>query len=172
MESVHILPGEHLIFRQHIFIADHLLALLAFLFIDIVGDQHVQDLISARKHTKGIQNRLIRRIQHPVVAVNHLEKQAAGLFNSRIHTGAVAAVFLMDGFYDGGILFSVLVRNFCRFVGGAVIHDENLHILPARKQRIDAFAHVLFRIVAGYRNCQKFHLYQISCCMVYMLLFT
>ena len=90
--------------------------------IDIIGDQHVQDLISARKHAKGIQDRLIRRIQHPVVAVNEAYPVSLSHIYSCVSSHAHTFVLLVHHSYSS-IFSGIFVTYSSRFVRTAVVHQ-------------------------------------------------
>ena len=73
MEMLHITPGEHFIYRESMFIAHHLAAFFSHLLIYKIGDQHIQNLFTARKAAQSFQYLHIRFFLHPVITVYYLK---------------------------------------------------------------------------------------------------
>ena len=65
-------------------ITDYLFTLLAFLFVHIVGNHHIQHFFTAGKLCKLIQDLPIGRIRHPVIAVHHFKIQPGGIFDTGV----------------------------------------------------------------------------------------
>ena len=102
--------------------------------------------ISAQQIQQVFQNLGI----HPVIAVHHLKENACGIFKSCVHRFPMPAVFLVDGTADSGIFPGITVSNLsCPVFGGSVIHNDDFHFLPARKQGVDTVLHIAFRVIAG-----------------------
>ena len=127
----HLVPGKHLVFRQSAGIPHRALEIGADLFIDIVAHQQVGAIALGRKPAQSVQHLGVGIVVQPVVAVHHLEIQTLGVFHTGHHRGAVAAVRLMDGPHNAGIVLLVFVRNGGGIVGGTVIHDQDLHLVAA-----------------------------------------
>ena len=74
---------------------------------------------------------------------------------------SVAAVLLMDGLDDGGVLGSVLVADGRGLVlHGTVVHEDDLSLLPGGEQRFDAVAHICRRVVARDGKSNEFLLHK------------
>ena len=72
---------------------------------------------------------------------------------------SVAPVGLMDGPDDPWILLGIPVTDLWRLVlGGAVIHQNDLHILSPCQQRVYTFFHIRSAIIAGYCKSNQFHM--------------
>ena len=60
-----------------------------------------------------------------------------------VNRSAMSAVLLMDRFADPRIFFLVAVSDLGRIVFcGTVVHDQDLHLISARKQRLDTIFHI------------------------------
>ena len=81
----------------------------------------------------------------------------AGLRPAIIGLIAAAAVLLMNDADDGGVLFGVGVGNFAGVVLGAVIHKDDLGVLPRGEQGLDAVIHIGSRVVARHGKGDEFH---------------
>ena len=66
-------PGEHLLHRQDMTVLDHLFAALAFFFIDIVADEHIQCLTAAGQFSESIQDLKICILLHPVITIHYFK---------------------------------------------------------------------------------------------------
>ena len=133
-------------------VLDHLFAALAFFFIDIVADEHIQRLTAAGQFSESVQDLKICILLHPVIAVHYFKIQSLGIGNSGIHCGAMSSVLLMDSTDNGRELCLIFICDLCgTILGGSVINDQDLYILSADQQGINTFSHILFRIVTG--NC-------------------
>ena len=147
-----VCPGKHLLHRQNMAILNHLFTALAFFFIDIIADEHVQCLTASCQLPQSVQNLKICILLHPVIAVHYFKIQSLGIGDSGIHCRAMSAVLLMDSTDNGRELCLIFICDLCgTILGGSVINDQDLYILTADEQRINTFSHILFRIVAG--NC-------------------
>ena len=159
LEVLHLIPGEDLSRRHRMAVLHGLLVLCPLLLIDKVRDQHIQLFIFPDKPAQGVKHLPVSIAVHPVVAVHHLEKHAVRILQAGIDRFTVAAVLLVDGPADIRILRLILPRNLQGVVLlGTVIHDDNLHLLAARKQRLDAVSHIFRGIVTRNRNCQNLHI--------------
>ena len=89
----------------------------------------------------------------PVIRVYVLEKDSRCFLNACIDGSAVACVLLMDGADYSGILIFVSLRDLKSIIlGRSVINDEDLNIVSARKQRLNARLHVRRGIITRNRN--------------------
>ncbi len=143
-EVSHILPGKLPIHRQGALVLDHLVALLALLVIDIVAQQHVELRVGLGKAAQRIEDLAVGRCLQMVIAVDDLEEGAGRVLDARVDRRAVAAVLLVDDPDNVRIQHLILIRNFRRMVLRSVIDDDDLHVLAADQQRIDALFHVAF----------------------------
>ena len=79
------------------------------------------------------------------------------MFHSTVDGVAVPSVFLADGFYNGGILFLVALRDRLGSVAGSVIDYDDLYIFPAYKDGVNGFFYLSFRIITRYCESDIFH---------------
>ena len=57
----------------------------------------------------------------------------------------MSAIFLMDGPTDARIIFLVFIGNLRGpILGGTVVHDQDLHLIAAGQQGVDAVSHIGF----------------------------
>ena len=149
-EVLHLIPAENPVLREGSAVAHDLLMLLSHLIIDKVADKHV--------HRRALQHLLPQLVQHPgqrlridpVVGIHHLEEKAAGIAEARIHRLPVSAVLLVHRLADPGVFLLILLRDLQGIVlPGAVIDDDDLHLIPCRQDALYAVPHIGCRIVAG-----------------------
>ena len=69
----------------------------------------------------------------------------------------MAAVLLVDDPDDIGVLLGIAVGDGAGVVPGAVVHQDDFHLVASLQEGVDAVLHVVLRVVAGDRECQKFH---------------
>ena len=152
-KHLHVVPGKRFVLWERQIIVHNLLMLRPLLFINEIRDQHVQRILSQNKLPQRIQHLAVRVSVDPVVAVHHLEKNPSRVFQSRVDSRAVAAVFLVDGPADSRVPAFIFICDLRRIVfRGAVVHNQDLHLIPAGKQRADTIFHIGRRIVAWDRN--------------------
>ncbi len=97
----------------------------------------------------------------PVVTVHDFVVQTGGVADALIHTLAVAAVFLMDGLDDGGVLGGIFITDGRGVVlYGTVVHQNDLGLLSGRKQGLDAMTHICRRVVARNGKGDEFLLHK------------
>ena len=70
---------------------------------------------------------------------------------------AVATVLLMDDADDGGVFFGVGIGDLAGVVLGAVIHKDDLGVLPRGEQGLDAVIHIGSRVVVRHGKGDEFH---------------
>ena len=116
MHPAHVAPCKDLVLGKRRRIFHYLFVLCAFLFIDKVGDQHIQRLPRTNDLPQRIQDLFVCLCVYPVIAVNNFEKQPACIFNACVDSLPMPAVFLMDRFYDIRISFFVSVRDLRRHI--------------------------------------------------------
>ena len=63
---------------------------------------------------------------------------------------------------DGGVFFLVFVGDGTGIILGAVVDDDNLHILAAGKQGIHAVPEIILRIKTWDRKTDEFHSISLS----------
>ncbi len=151
-EMLYILPCKQFVFRQCMAVTHYLIVLFPLFFIDKIADQHIQHIPGTGKITQCFQYFQISVLPHPVIAVHHFKIKAFCLPDTCIDCRPVSAVCLIDQPYYIRILLLILPADPGRFVHGAVIDYQNLHVLSAGQQRLDAFSHICRRIITGNRH--------------------
>ena len=151
---LHIAPGDQLADRKGLLVVHHLFSPGALFLVDEVAHQKIQGRLPLHEGAQGIQDLHVGLLIDPVVAVHHLEIDSGGVSQAGVHRLPVSAVFLVDRPADARIIPLVFVRDLPGSVlGGAVVHDEDLHLLPPRQQALYTMTHIVFRIIAG--NCHR-----------------
>ena len=156
-ELADLLPGENAAFGQDALVVDDVAGVVGHMLIDIVGHHQIKRLLVVEVGAQLGQDLLQGIGVEPVVGVDDLEVDAGGIADALVDALAVAAVLLMYGFYDGGVLFGVGVGNFAGVVLGAVIHKDDLGVLPRGEQGLDAVIHIGSRVVARHGKGDEFH---------------
>ena len=64
---------------------------------------------------------------------------------------------VVDDLDDVGVFFSIGIGNFAGVVLGAVIHKDDLGVLPRGEEGLDAMVHICGRVVARHGKGDKFH---------------
>ena len=150
-------PAEQTVLREHIGVADRVAGIILDVLIDVVADHQIRGRTACHEGLQLGQNGLEGGGVQPVVAVHDLVVQTGGVPDALIDALAVAAVLLMDGLDDGGVLCGVLVADGGGVIlHGTVVHEDDLGLLSGREQRFDAVAHIGRRIVARHGKCDKF----------------
>ena len=157
-EMPRFLPAEHPALGQGVMVAHGVLVNRAYLVVDVITHQQVDLLLRLGKAPQTFQHLGIGLRVHPVVGVHHLEIQARGVGETRHHRVAVAAVFLVDGPDDARILAFIRIRDLRRVVPGAVVHDQDLHLVAARQQGFHRMVQVVLGIVAWDGDGQQLHM--------------
>ena len=104
------------------------------LFIDIIGQEHIHKRIVCNELLQSLQDPHVGIHIHPVITVNDLKINTAGIGKSGIDCAAVSTVFLMNCFDDGRIFLGISIRNLRRAITGSVIYNNNLNIFSTREQ--------------------------------------
>ena len=150
-EEFNVIPSKDLLLWKRGVVLHDLLAFCPLFLIHKVGNQHVQGLFPVHKTAQGFKYFLKGLLIHPVIAVHHLKKDSGGIPKTGIHCLAMPPVLLMDCPADGRVSSRIFIRNLCcPVLGRAIIHNDDLHLLPARKQGIDTMFHITLRVIAGY----------------------
>ena len=127
------------------------------MLIHIVADHQVRGGVVLHQNRQLIQHLFQGLGVQPVVTVHHLVVQAGGVADALIDALAVAAVLLMDGLDDGGVLCGVLVADGGGVIlDGTIVHQNDLGLLACAQQRFDAVTHIGCGIVAGHGKGDKF----------------
>ena len=150
-------PAEQAVLGEDVGVAHGVAGAVLHMLIDVVADHQVR--CGAAGHQGGqLCQHLLQGIGvQPVVTVHHLVVQAGGVADALVDALAVAAVLLMDGLDDGGVLGGIFVADGRGLVlDGTVVHQNDLGLLACGQQRFDAVAHVGCRVVAGDRKGDKF----------------
>ncbi len=149
-EVLHLVPTEDAVLREGRAVAHDLLVLLSHLVIDKVADEHIhrrtrQHLLPQLVHDPGQ-----RILVDPVIGIHHLEEESARIAEAGIHRLAVPAILLMHRLADAGVFPLILLGDLQGIVLlGAVIHDDDLHLIPRRQNAFNAVPHIRCRVVAG-----------------------
>ena len=152
--KVHFIPAKNPIHRQILAVLHHMLVLNAHLVIHVIANQGVDFFPGVRHLLQPCQHPAEAILIHPVVRVHHLEVLAGCMGEAAHHRIPMAAILLVNGTNNTGIPLLKIIGNFCRPILGAVIHNENLHILAAGKQGFHGMMQIVLGIVAGNRNRQ------------------
>ena len=147
-----LIPAKNPVFRQCPGVFHHLFVFCSFFFVDKITDQHIKRRLSTGQFPQNVKNFPIGFSVHPVVTVHHLKIQAGSVADSCIYRFSVPAVFLMNRFYNSGILTGIPVCNLCSPVHGTIIHNDNFHILAASQQGFYTVLHIILGIIAGNRD--------------------
>ena len=127
------------------------------MLIDIVGHHQVKGLCIAEVGAQLGQDLLQGIGVQPVIRVHDFEVDAGGIADALIDALAVAAVLLMDDADDVGVFFSVGIGDLAGVVLGAVIHKDDLGVLPRGEQSLNAMVHICGRVVARHGKGDEFH---------------
>ena len=142
-------PVEQPVLGEHVGVAHGVAGVVLHMLVDIVADHQVRRGAPGSQRVQLGQHGPEGCFVQPVVAVHYLVVQAGGVANALIHALAVAAVLLMDGLDDGGIFGSVLVADGGGVIlGGTIVHQDDLGLLPGGEQGLDAMAHIGRRVIA------------------------
>ena len=150
VEPAHLIPADHLFLRQGVGVAHHLFMAGAHLIVYKVAHHQIHFLATVHKITQGAQNLGVGFLVHPVVAVHNLEVTALSVLQSGHYRRAVTAVLLMYRTHNAGVQPFVFIRDGGGIVLGAVVHDQDLHLIAAGEQSIHAMAHIVLRVEAGH----------------------
>ena len=130
MKTLNIIPSENLILRKHILVFNDFLMNHSFLFIYIIGNQHIYLLLIRFKILKYFQNFLKCLFIYPVIAVHDFKIFSAGIRKTEIHCVTVSAVFFIDCLDDSRILLFISMRNLRSCILRSIIYNNNLYIFP------------------------------------------
>ena len=130
-EPSRFFPAAKLSFGKYVPIADCFGRLLLQMIVHIVADDQIRFVFATAPEPQRRQKPVIRLCVQPVVRIHHFKINAGCQRHPCIDAGAVPAVFFMDHSHNVRILRRVSVRDLARPVGGAVVHQNDLHIVPA-----------------------------------------
>ena len=148
-EVAHVHPAEQAVLREDVGVAHGVAGVVLHMLVDVVADHQVGGGAAGHQSLQLGQHGLQGGGVQPVVAVHDLVIQAGGVPDALIHALAVAAVLLMDGLDDGGVLGGVFIADGRGLVlDGTVVHQDDLGLLPGGEQGLDAVAHIGRRVVA------------------------
>ena len=160
-EVADVHPGEQTLLREDVGVPHSVAGAVLGVLVDIVADHQVRRGAPGSQRVQLGQHGPEGDFVQPVVAVYHLIIQAGGVADALVDALAVAAVLLMDGLDDGGVLGSVLVADGRGLVlHGTVVHEDDLSLLPGGEQRFDAVAHICRRVVARDGKSNEFLLHK------------
>ena len=120
------------------------------MLIDIVAHHHVHQPVVPDELAQLVQGLVQGGHIHPVVRVHYLIVNAPGVADALVHALAVAAVLLVDGTDDVGVLLLIPVADGRGLVfGGAVVHQNDLNVVAPLEQGVHAVLHIGRRVVTG-----------------------
>ena len=133
---LHIMPAHDPLLREKQGVKHGALMMIIALdlFIDIIGQEHIHKRIVCNELLQSLQDPHVGIHIHPVITVNDLKINTAGIGKSGIDCAAVSTVFLMNCFDDGRIFLGISIRNLRRAITGSVIYNNNLNIFSTREQ--------------------------------------
>ena len=94
-------------------------------------------------------------LHHPVVGIHYFKVNAFRVRDAVIDCGSVPSVLLVMRPDDRGMFLCQPVRNGAGSVRGSVIHDQDLHLFPAREQGAHRALHIRLGVVAGHDAGQQ-----------------
>ena len=147
MAKTHILylvPAKDAVLRQAAGIFHNFLVLCTLFVIDVIADDGVRFFFHTGKLAELCQKLRIRFLIYPVIAVHNLVVQTGRMLYTGIDPGAMAAIFLMDDLNDTRMLCCQTVRDHCGIVLGTIIHKDDFHLIPTRKQAFHTVFHIAF----------------------------
>ena len=151
-ETVCFIPGKNTADRKAVSVFHDTVAVLVFLVVDKVADQKVEGLFIAGKIPEHIKNALVGAGTDLIITVDNLKIQSRRIFDPCIDRSSMSLVGLVDRPDHTGMLCFKTIGDFRCSVFRAVIHDQDLHLVPSDKKRADAVFHIRFRIIAGNSN--------------------
>ena len=149
-EAADLVPAEHLIAGEYVAVVHHPLGVGLSVLVDIVADHHVHQLVVPDELAQLIQRLVQGGHIHPVVGVHHLIVDTPGVADALVDALTVAAVGLMDGPDNVGVLLLVAVADGRGVVlGGAVVHQDDLDVVAALEQGLHAVLHIGSGVITG-----------------------
>ena len=138
-----ILPVKNLILREHIPVVDTFFVLHSHLFIYIVGNQHIDLFSLILEPAQQSQDFVKRLFIYPVITVHYFKIGARRMSKTCGNRISVTAVFLV--YYPDNIrLFPFILPGYLQgIVFGAIIDDDDLHILSARQDTFNRMCHIV-----------------------------
>ena len=135
----YFVPAKDLVCRETVSVLHDFFTGSTLLLIDKIADEKIHRIGSAGKIIKCLQDLIVSVLIYPVIAVHNFEIKSCCVFDSCVHCLSMAAVFLMDGFYDGWIFLGIIICNLGSTVTGTIIYNDDLYFLSSDQQGIDAF---------------------------------
>ena len=135
----YFVPAKDLVCRETVSVLHDFFTGSTLLLIDKIADEKIHRIGSAGKIIKCLQDLIVSVLIYPVIAVHNFEIKAGCVFDSCIDCLSMAAVFLVDGFYDSWIFLCIVIRDLGSTVAGAIIYNDDLHFFSSDQQGIDAF---------------------------------
>ena len=156
-EPADLVPVEDAVLRQDALVVDGQLGVVRHMLIHIVAQQQIHRLLHGGEFPQ-LGHGLLQAVGiQPVIGIHDLEIQALRVADALIDALAVAAVLLMDDPHDVGVAGGELVCDFAGIVLGAIVHQNDLGVLPRGQQRLDAVGHIRGRVVARHGKGDEFH---------------
>ena len=153
----HVHPSEEPVLREDVGVADGVAGVVLHMLVHVVADHQIGGGAAGREGLQLGQHGLEGGGVEPVVAVHDLVVQAGGVPDALIDALAVAAVLLMDGLDNGGVLLGIFVADGGGLVlDGTVVHEDDLGLFSGGEQGLDAVTHISGRIIAGDCKCDQF----------------
>ena len=113
---LYLIPGENLIHRKAVAILHDSLLGSALFLVYKIADQKIHRLWSSCKIFQCLKNFFIGFPMYPVITVHNFKVKTAGIAQPGVYRLTVSAVFLMNGFYDRGIFFRIIIGDLRRSV--------------------------------------------------------
>ncbi len=149
MKSSDIVPVTHFLCRENIAVLHDTARSFFQMVVNIIAYKqirHLTDQTSFFSHTKSPDPRKqsgICRLIQPVIRIHHLKIGPCRQLQPLVDAGPMAAVLLVDRPDDTRIPRRIIVCDLCRGICGTVIYNNDLHVLSAGEQRIDAPLHII-----------------------------
>ena len=156
MKPVRLIPGDDPAGRNHAAVGNAKIRFEPIGRIDIIMDDKIGRVFFRKAAQEIQQARQISRIQH-VIRIQDFKKRAERIANAEIQGGTMAAIGLMMNPNQTGITGGEPVRNRARLIGGAVIHDQDVHFLPAGQQGRNRLLNIGGGVITGNDAGQQFH---------------
>ena len=164
-EPPDLLPAKDPAHGKYVPVVHYLLGVVLHMLIDIVGDHHIDGLFVPLELPQLVQHLFQRVHVHPVVRVHYFIVDALGVSDALVDSLSMAAVLLVDGPDNTGIPLLVTVTDGRGLIlGGAVVHQDDLNIVPSLEQCVHTVLHIGRRVIAGDRESNElFHVFLSHC---------
>ncbi len=148
-KSSYIIPITHLFNGKNITVLHNPARSFIQMVVHIVAHKQVRylpDQVALLPDTKSPDTAKqpgVSALLQPVVRINYLKIDTRRPLQTGIDPGTMSSVFLMDDSDNVRIMFFIIICYFSRSIRGAIIHNYNLNIFSAGKQRVDTASHII-----------------------------